>query len=138
MNKTTVDANLSDLAHREVESVMAMFKDVSAVVVSTQDGFDIASSVKPGSHADAGKVAAMASSIAAIGSVVAKETVLGGCKSISINAADGFMLITSIPRKDLQLILSVVAGRDTVPAQIVVRSRQSAKALLEGMQEVGR
>lgn len=101
---------------------------VSAVVVASVDGFAIASAFNGANDAD--RIAAMASSISAIGSVVAMEAGLGAYRSVTINTDSGFVVVQSVQRTDLELVISVVAGGDAVLAQVLHRVKTMAAQLL--------
>ena len=101
---------------------------VSAVVVASVDGFAIASAFNGANDAD--RIAAMASSISAIGSVVAMEAGLGAYRSVIINTDSGFVVVQSVQRTDLELVISVVAGGDAVLAQVLHRVKTMAAQLL--------
>ena len=101
---------------------------VSAVVVASVDGFAIASAFNGANDAD--RIAAMASSISAIGSVVAMEAGLGAYRSVTINTDSGFVVVQSVQRTDLELVISVVAGGDAVLAQVLHRVKAMAAQLL--------
>ena len=58
------------IAAREAQNFLDEVNGVTAVVIATVDGFDVASAMRAG---DAARVAAMASSISAISSVVSQE-----------------------------------------------------------------
>lgn len=110
-----------------IEFVEAM-ASVSAVVVASVDGFAIASAFNGANDAD--RIAAMASSISAIGSVVAMEAGLGAYRSVIINTDSGFVVVQSVQRTDLELVISVVAGGDAVLAQVLHRVKTMAAQLL--------
>ena len=76
------------------------------------------------------RIAAMASSIAAIGAVVAQETALGAANSVVINSADGFVQVFTVNREDVQLIVNVVSDSTGVLAQVAYRGRTMAQTLL--------
>lgn len=63
-----ISETLRHAAAQEARSILDNFAGVMAVVIATTDGFDVASAVTRG--IDPVRVAAMASSISAIGSVV--------------------------------------------------------------------
>ncbi len=75
------------------------------------------------------RIAAMASSIAAIGFVVAHETELGAPTNIMINSGEGFVQIFNVQRSDVQLIVNIVADSSGVLAQVGYRGRQMAISL---------
>lgn len=116
------------LASRLASEFVDAIASVSAVVVASVDGFAIASAFNGANDAD--RIAAMASSISAIGSVVAMEAGLGAYRSVTINTDSGFVVVQSVQRTDLELVISVVAGGDAVLAQVLHRVKTMATQLL--------
>ncbi|RSZ58546.1 hypothetical protein HF313_07245 [Massilia atriviolacea] len=101
---------------------------VNAVVVATVDGFALASAFNRDN--DAGRIAAMASSISAIGSVVAMEAGLGTYRSVTINTESGFVVVHAVPRRDVQLVINVIADGNAILAQVVHRVGTVARQLM--------
>jgi len=116
------------LAAREAQNFLQDVEGVTAVVIATVDGFDVASAMKTG---DAARVAAMASSISAISAVVSKEASLGRNKSVTIDTEDGFALVHSVHRDDAELVINVIAKGNAILGQVVYRAAQFAKTLAE-------
>lgn len=114
------------LASREAGLFLSEVEGVTSVVVATIDGFDLASAVKSG---DAARIAAMASSISAIGSVVSEEAQLGQSKSVTIDTESGFSVVYAVNRSDTPLIICVVANRAAILAQVAYRTAQFAARL---------
>jgi predicted regulator of Ras-like GTPase activity (Roadblock/LC7/MglB family) len=123
----TVDEPLRRLAQSQAQAMLADVTGVVAVIVASVDGFDVASAVTRG--VDPARVAAMASSIAAIGVVVAQEAGLGRMRSVTISTDDGFALVSSARHGGTDLVVNVLAGRDAVLAQVVLRSADCVRAL---------
>ncbi|MET4578970.1 putative regulator of Ras-like GTPase activity (Roadblock/LC7/MglB family) [Ottowia thiooxydans] len=117
-----------EVARREAELFLNEVDGVTAVVVASIDGFDIASAMKEG---DAARVAAMASSISAIGSVVSQEANLGRSKSVTINTESGFAMVHGVYRHDSELIVNVIANGDAILAQVAYRAAQFARTLAD-------
>ena len=116
------------LAAREAQNFLQDVEGVTAVVIATVDGFDVASAMKTG---DAARVAAMASSISAISAVVSKEASLGRNKSVTIDTEDGFALVHSVHRDDAELVINVIAKGNAILGQVAYRAAQFAKTLAE-------
>lgn len=125
--KDTLSPSLLRAAERETKLLLDELVGVKAVVISSVDGFDVASASK--GSLDPVRIAAMASSIAAIGSVVAHETALGTPTNIMINSAIGFVQIFNVDRPDIQLIVNIVSDSTGVLAQVAYRGRLMAKSL---------
>ncbi len=126
-----IDVNLAphvkELAQIEAQ---AMFDDISgvvAVIVATVDGFDIASVVR--SHVDPARIAALASSIAAIGEVVSTEARLGRCRSVIVDTESGFSVIFNVLRDDIALVINVIAGPEALVGQVNYRTTEAMRRL---------
>lgn len=116
------------LARQEADKILNETEGVTAVVVATADGFDIASVIR--SDLDPSRIAAMASSISAIAYVVSDEAKLGRGKRVTIETDAGFAMVCSIPRTDTELVLIVVADGRALLGQIAYRSAAAANLML--------
>ncbi len=116
------------IATREAENILGNVDGVTAVVVATVDGFDIASAMRQG---DAARIAAMASSISAISSVVSQEASLGRNKSVTIDTESGFAVVFSVHRPDADLVINVIADGSAILGQVAYRTAQFARSLAE-------
>ncbi|RZL64911.1 MAG: hypothetical protein EOP81_06520 [Variovorax sp.] len=125
----TVPAPLTWHANKAVEGLMTQVAGAVAAVISTPDGFDVASRVTtPGAGA---RLAAMASSITAICGVVGEESEIGANQSICIEAENGYVVMVHIAHPAHPMILNLVAHKDTVLAQMVYFARVAAQNLAE-------
>lgn len=116
-------------AQREARKLVDELGGVTAVVVATIDGFNVASAVV--GDADPVRVAAMASSIVAISSVVSEEARLGRHKSVIVQTESGFAVFCSVYRRDVELVINVLAKDSAVLALVVYRVTQLAKSLTD-------
>ena len=116
------------IASREAEKMLSEVDGVTAVVIATLDGFDVASAMR---HGDPARVAAMASSISAISSVVSQEASLGRNKSVTIDTESGFAVVFSVHRPDADLVINVIADGSAILGQVAYRIAQFAKTLAE-------
>lgn len=122
-------AHIRKIAQSEADRIMEDVEGVQAAVLSTVDGFDIASSIRPGF--DASRIAALASSIAAIGDVVAKEAHLGLSKSVTVDTVSGVAMIFSVRRRDVGIVIIVVADKRALFGQIAYRMAATARLLAD-------
>ena len=129
MADETLLAGLRVLARAEARALAADLGGIRAVVVATADGFDVASALC--GEAEARRVAALASSIAAIGEVVSAETGLGRSTGITVNTETGFIYVQQVRRADALLVVNVVAGPDAVLAQVALRAARAARRLMQ-------
>lgn len=128
----TIHPKFKMACDRALDELMQEVKGIKAVVVSTEDGFEVAARVE--NTAQVARLSAMASSLAALGAMAGEESSLGVCQSMLMEAADGFIAIIQVRRADVSLIISAVAGRDAVVGQLLYASKKAASAL-QGAQE---
>ena len=118
---------LKTACDRALDELMQEVKGIRAVVVATEDGFEVAARVE--NTAQVARLSAMASSLAALGAMAGEESRLGVCESLVMEAADGFIAIVQVRRADVTLIISVVTGRDAVVGQLLYFSKKAAATL---------
>ena len=123
----TIAAHLKTACDRALDELMQEVKGIKAVVVATEDGFEVAARVE--NTAQVARLSAMASSLAALGAMAGEESRLGVCHSMVMEAAEGFIAIVQVRRADVSLIVSVVTGRDAVIGQVLYFSKKAAATL---------
>lgn len=126
-NNIRLPENIKTFADLELQKITEDIEGLQAIVLATEDGFDIAAAIRDGS--DAGRIAAMASSILAIGSVVSEEANLGQSKNIIINTVSGFVVMQNVHRHDAALVVNAIANQKAVLAHVIYRLTQLANAL---------
>lgn len=122
-----IEASLQRACDTALDNLMEQVKGIKAVVISTEDGFEVCARVE--NTAQIARLSAMASSLAALGAMAGEESQLGICHSVVMEAAEGHIAILQVRRDDLSLIISVVTGRDAIVGQVLYYSRQTATAL---------
>jgi predicted regulator of Ras-like GTPase activity (Roadblock/LC7/MglB family) len=114
-------------AASEAQHILAEIAGVTAVVIATPDGFEIASASLR--SFDPARIAAMASSISAMGAVVSQEARLGRCKCVTVGTDDGFALFSTARNEESELVVNVIANADAVLAQAMYRTATCVKVL---------
>jgi uncharacterized protein len=122
-----IETSLQRACDAALDELMQEVKGIKAVVISTEDGFEVAARVE--NTAQIARLSAMASSLAALGAMAGEESQLGVCHSVVMEAAEGHIAILQVRREDLSLIVSVVTGRDAVLGQVLYYSKKAAAAL---------
>lgn len=120
---------LRHIAQSEAQAMMDSVDGLQAVVVASVDGFDLVSCAKGG--IDPARIAAMASSIAAIGDVVAQEVQLGDSRSVTINTEHGFAVVHHVRGGGQPLVINAVAGAEALVGEVVYRLTDMARKLVE-------
>lgn len=128
-NKTKLPESIKALALNEATKLADEVAGITAVVIASVDGFDVASVIRGG--ADAARVAAMASSISAISTVASQEAGLGRNKCVTIDTESGFAVFYSVHRPDIELVINVIADSSAILAQVSYRTAQLARLLAQ-------
>jgi predicted regulator of Ras-like GTPase activity (Roadblock/LC7/MglB family) len=124
---SSLSPSLVTLAHEHANAIVNELAGVTAVIVATTDGFDIASSVRI--DIDSARLAALASSIAAIGEVVSAEARLGSTRCVTVETDSGFAVAYRVARLDVPMVIKVLGGPDAVLAQVKYRAAAAATLL---------
>jgi uncharacterized protein len=112
------------LSKNHCEQLLSTVPGLTAAVLASADGFDVASAVRGRLKPE--RLAALASSIAAIGQVVALEGSLGHSQRIMIDGELGYVMVCSIDRQDIGLVLILLADNDALLGQLNVSARASS------------
>ena len=118
---------LSQAANTAADQIMTQVKGAKAVVIASEDGFEIAARVE--NTAQISRLSAIASSLSALGEVAGSESMLGSCEYISIQAQEGHILTVNIARDGLNIIASVVTSKDAITGQVLYFTRQALEPL---------
>lgn len=102
-------------AQQAADRLLQQLNDpAAAVVIATEDGFDVASARASRATIDPARMAAMTSSITAIGQVVGQETGLGSSECLVTEAANGYVVMRTASCENTRLVLAAVASRKSV------------------------
>lgn len=125
----TLPTALVRSCQHQVQQLMEQITGLTAVVISTSDGFELANASR-GNTASPAKLAAMACSISALGLMAGEEGHVGQCQNITIEADEGVIVILAIPHAQFPLILSLVATRDTLLGQALYLAKRAVGELV--------
>ncbi|BEP53589.1 hypothetical protein GmRootV118_08330 [Variovorax sp. V118] len=106
---------------------MREIKGVKAVVISTEDGLELAARVE--NTAQVARLSAIASSLAALGAVASEESQLGHCDNVAIEATHGHILMLQARHPEMTLIVSVVTSREAIIGQVLYFAKQATQLL---------
>jgi uncharacterized protein len=108
----------------ELATLARAVPDLLEAVISTEDGFELAAI---GSTAEsAARIAAMTSSMHALGETMAVETALGECHSVVVETDRGKVVIMRIDNADASLRLTVVARNNALLGAVLFAARACA------------
>lgn len=123
----TLQPHLTMQADKTLETLMGEVQGAISAVLSTVDGFPVAA--KTDTEEQGARVAAMASSISAICSVVGEETEVGAHQSITIQSENGYVVMVQVAHAVQPMILNLVANKTAVLGQMIYFARQAANQL---------
>jgi predicted regulator of Ras-like GTPase activity (Roadblock/LC7/MglB family) len=96
-------------AQATANELLASIEGANAVVVATEDGFDVASAIaKP---VDPPRIAAMTSSISAIGQILSQEASLGRPDCLVVDASDGYLIMRRAVCGSVVLVINALTSR---------------------------
>ena len=106
---------------------MSQTSGVTAALVATADGFEIASVLHQTLSAE--KMAAMTSSILALGEAVLAEAELSDCQNVVIESRNGMVVMLAIGDPRNELLLSVIADRNAMLGQVLWAARRCCEQI---------
>lgn len=115
------------IAQKQLEQFGQETKGVTSAVLLTNDGFEIASL-----HLDAdsaSKLAAMGSSLAAIGQAIAKEASFKECSRMIVESEEGVVTVMEVRGVSPPMSLAVVANDASILGQLLWASRECCRNL---------
>ena len=122
-----VSPALQQAAQAAVNRLMTELKGVRAVVIATEDGFELAGRME--NNAQVARLSALASSLAALGALAGEESNLGACDNVIIEAAHGHLVLVQARHAEVDLIVSVITSREAIIGQVLYLSKLVAKSL---------
>jgi len=114
-------------AQAQAEALLREVSGMRAVLAATADGFELAAALA--AAVDTARLAALASSIAAIGEVVSAEAGMGDSRTVIVETAGGLVLVQRVPRSDVPCVLTALAGPDALLGQVKFQLATAASAL---------
>jgi uncharacterized protein len=118
---------LNQAVQREADLLLNRVAGALAVVVATIDGFDVAHAHKL--PIEPSRLAAMTSSIAAMGDVVTQEANLGKPRCVVVDAKDGLVVVSAVNRDDHALVINVLTNRASTLGLVLFEVAACARRL---------
>lgn len=115
------------ICHMHIDALTSMQPEITGVLISTIDGFEIASKLL--SDLSAAKLAAMTSSLLALSGAMCTETGSGTCRDLVIDADTGRVLLMELPCRKQSLVLAVLCTGKVTLGQVLWAVRDCREAL---------
>ncbi|QBB72413.1 roadblock/LC7 domain-containing protein [Pseudolysobacter antarcticus] len=109
------------ICQKLIDALLQTHTDISGALVSSIDGFEVAANL-PG-KISAARLAAMTSSLLALGEAVGNESAVGACRDIVIDASGGRVLLMDIPHPTRKLLLTVLCNTRVTLGQVLWAAR---------------
>ena len=120
------------LCQLHLEHLVSNTTGITAALVATADGFEVASVTRDAFSVP--KLAAITSSLHALGDAVVSEAGLTNCNNVIIEAHKGKVLLMSIPTASHSYLLSVICNENAVLGQILYACKECAQRIADRMQ----
>jgi uncharacterized protein len=101
---------------------------VEAALLASPDGFEVVSATRV-RRIDGPRLAAMSSSLLALGTALASELNLDVCRNMHIDAGEGLVLLQTVPCARVELVLSALPPKDTTLGMMLMATRQCAQTI---------
>jgi uncharacterized protein len=101
---------------------------IEAVLLASPDGFEVVSAART-RRLDGPRLAAMSSSMLALGTAMARDFKLDGCRNVHIEAGDGVIVLLTVPCERTALVLSALAPASSTLGMVLVAARRCAQAI---------
>ncbi len=127
MTDTNPFAQWRPQAQKIIENLRSQTAGVTAIVVSSEDGFEVASIAE--SEASSSRIAAMASSMSALGGLAAQESGLGASRTVLMEAEAGLVVMVQAFHAKATLTVTTVADKASIMGQVLFACRGAAREL---------
>lgn len=129
-NQRQISAEFKEQASQQIHELLNMVSGVDFVMLSSADGFELALASKKNLD-NRGKIAAVSSSILAMVSAFIAEIHLSGCKTITLDADNGKVILTAVDHPQYPLVLIAVATKEVLIGQLLYAIRKTAETLAQ-------
>ena len=129
-NQRQISAEFKEQASQQIHELLNMVSGVDFVMLSSADGFELALASKKNLD-NRGKIAAVSSSILAMVSAFIAEIHLSGCKTITLDADNGKVILTAVDHPQYPLVLIAVASKEVLIGQLLYAIKKTAQTLAQ-------
>jgi predicted regulator of Ras-like GTPase activity (Roadblock/LC7/MglB family) len=102
---------------------------IHSACLVTGDGFEIASVLRDGVSGE--RLAAMTSSVHALGAAVVSELQLTDCASVIIDGESGSVVVVRLPANGTEMMLAAICDNKATLGDVFFAAREQAKSISE-------
>jgi uncharacterized protein len=131
---TVVDeARCAAICQASIDALVEQHADIAGALVSTVDGFAVASQVRPPVSGE--RLAAMTSSLVALAEAISHEGRTGECRDVVIDASAGRVLLMDVPQPGHTLLLTVLCDASATLGQVLWAARHCRRDMSDRLSE---
>lgn len=123
---------LIDAGRAQIQELLNSVSGIDFVMLCSSDGFELALASKKNLN-NTSKIAAVSSSILAMVSAFISEIDLTGCKTITLDADNGKVVLTGVDHAQYPMVIVAVASRDVLIGQMLYSLKKVSEALATGL-----
>ena len=129
-HESQIPQELTDQAREHIHDLLNMVAGVDFIMLCSSDGFELAVASKK-NLVNSGKIAAVSSSILAMVSAFISEIHLAGCKTITLDADNGKVILTAVEHPQHPMVLVAVASKDVLIGQLLYAIKKTAETIAQ-------
>ncbi|MCH4247887.1 MAG: roadblock/LC7 domain-containing protein [Acinetobacter populi] len=128
INSREVSGEWKEFSHKELHEFLNIVSGVNFVMLCSSDGFELSLASKRNLD-NTGKIAAVSSSILAMVSAFISEIKLTGCQTITLEAENGKVFLTSVDIPQNPMVLVAVTNKDILMGQMLYHFKKLSGSL---------
>ena len=127
-NTRQIPPQLIDSGRKLIQEVLNEVSGIDFVMLCSSDGFELALASKK-NLTNGGKIAAVSSSILAMVSAFISEIDLTGCKTITLDADNGKVILVGVEHANYPMVIVTVASQNVLIGQLLYALKKVSESL---------
>ena len=127
-NTRQIPPQLIDSGRKLIQEVLNEVSGIDFVMLCSSDGFELALASKK-NLTNGGKIAAVSSSILAMVSAFISEIDLTGCKTITLEADNGKVILVGVEHANYPMVIVTVASQNVLIGQLLYALKKVSESL---------
>jgi len=128
-NTRQIPPQLIDSGRKLIQEVLNEVSGIDFVMLCSSDGFELALASKK-NLTNGGKIAAVSSSILAMVSAFISEIDLTGCKTITLDADNGKVILVGVEHANYPMVIVTVASQNVLIGQLLYALKKVSELLV--------
>ncbi|MDM1737498.1 roadblock/LC7 domain-containing protein [Acinetobacter towneri] len=128
-NTRQIPPQLIDSGRKLIQEVLNEVSGIDFVMLCSSDGFELALASKK-NLTNGGKIAAVSSSILAMVSAFISEIDLTGCKTITLDADNGKVILVGVEHANYPMVIVTAASQNVLIGQLLYALKKVSELLV--------